>query len=63
MIVSRTGYTGELGYEIYFKEMKKMLKRYGMQYLKQVKNFNIQPVGLAARDSLRLEDGILFIWK
>ena len=53
MIISRTGYTGEPGFELYFEN----------QYAEQVwdavfeagKEFNIEPIGLGARDSLRLE--------
>lgn len=53
MIISRTGYTGEPGFELYFEN----------QYAEKVwnrifdagKQFNIEPIGLGARDSLRLE--------
>ena len=38
MIVSRTGYTGELGYELYFKGDEKTLKKFGIKFLKQEKN-------------------------
>ncbi len=53
MIISRTGYTGELGFELY------MANRYGVQTWRRVleagKPFEIEPVGLGARDTLRLE--------
>ncbi len=53
MLISRTGYTGEPGFELYFQN----------QYAAQVWDaifkagapFEIEPIGLAARDSLRLE--------
>ncbi len=57
MIVSRTGYTGELGYEIYFKGDDKIAEEVWNQIFAAGKEFNIQPVGLGARDSLRLEMG------
>lgn len=55
MIISRTGYTGELGFEIYF----------GVTHAEKIwntifdagKEFGITPIGLGARDTLRLEMG------
>ena len=53
IIISRTGYTGELGFELYIKN----------EYAERVWNiiFNtsikIHPIGLAARNTLRLEKG------
>lgn len=57
MIVSRTGYTGELGFEIYFKGNEKDAENLWNKILEAGKEFNIQPAGLASRDSLRLEMG------
>lgn len=57
MIVSRTGYTGELGYEIYFTGNEQTAEDIWNKVFTAGKEFNIQPVGLAARDSLRLEMG------
>ena len=57
MIISRTGYTGELGYEIYFKGDEATATKVWEQVFEAGKEFNIQPIGLAARDSLRLEMG------
>jgi len=57
MIVSRTGYTGELGYEIYFTGNEKTAEDIWDKVFAAGSEFNIQPVGLAARDSLRLEMG------
>lgn len=57
LIVSRTGYTGELGYEIYFKGSEEDATKVWEAIFEAGKEFNIQPVGLAARDSLRLEMG------
>jgi aminomethyltransferase len=53
VILSRTGYTGEIGFELYVKN----------ESVKQLWNaiFNtsieLKPIGLAARDTLRLEKG------
>jgi len=57
MIVSRTGYTGELGYELYFKGDDSTAEKIWNAIFEAGKEFNIQPVGLGARDSLRLEMG------
>ncbi len=51
-LISRTGYTGELGYELYFpKEEAAKL------WDKLLENKDVKPVGLGARDTLRLEMG------
>jgi len=57
MILSRTGYTGELGYELYFRGNEKIAEDLWNAVMKAGKEYNIQPAGLAARDSLRLEMG------
>jgi len=53
MIISRTGYTGEPGFELYFEN------KYANQVWEKVfaagEEFKIEPIGLGARDSLRLE--------
>ena len=59
MILSRTGYTGELGYELYFKGDEKTAEHIWNKIFEAGLEFNIQPVGLAARDSLRLEMGYM----
>ncbi len=53
VIISRTGYTGELGYEIYSKSNGAV----GIweQLIKVGQDAGIGPVGLACRDTLRLE--------
>ena len=53
VIVSRTGYTGELGYELYIQN-KDALKLW--DYLFSSK-YEVKPIGLAARNTLRLEKG------
>ncbi len=57
MILSRTGYTGELGYELYFKGNEEQAEEIWTKIIDAGKEFNISPIGLAARDSLRLEKG------
>lgn len=57
MIISRTGYTGELGFELYFKGNESEAENIWDAIFEAGKEFGIKPVGLAARDSLRLEMG------
>lgn len=52
MIVSRTGYTGELGYELYLPAEKAL-----ELWKKLAVDSRTMPVGLGARDTLRLEIG------
>ena len=56
-IVARTGYTGELGYEIYCPA--EITEQVWNQLLGQGKSFSLLPCGLGARDILRLEVGYL----
>jgi len=53
-IISHTGYTGELGFELQITPPK-MAKDIFRKILKAGKEFNIEPIGLGARDTLRLE--------
>jgi len=57
MIISRTGYTGELGFELYFNTDIETAKNVWNAIFEAGKEFGIQPVGLGARDTLRLEMG------
>jgi len=57
IIVSRTGYTGELGYELYFKGNSETAENIWDKLFENGKEFGIVPVGLGCRDSLRLEMG------
>lgn len=52
-IISRTGYTGELGYELYIPVEHSVMV--WNELWRIGKDFNLEPVGLGARDSLRLE--------
>ncbi len=53
MIISRTGYTGEPGFELYFDN--KHAARVWEAVFEAGAEFDIEPIGLGARDSLRLE--------
>ena len=53
VMVSRTGYTGEDGYEIMIKN-KDAVKMWDL-LLEKGKEFSLMPIGLGARDTLRLE--------
>ena len=52
VFISRTGYTGEDGFEVSISNDKA-----GDLWLKLCENENVKPIGLGARDSLRLEAG------
>ena len=56
-MISRTGYTGEDGFEIFFDSSKIDI----WDKLIQIGSptFNIKPAGLGARDTLRLEAGLM----
>lgn len=57
VIISRTGYTGELGFEIYFKTDTETAEKFWNEIFEAGKEFNIVPCGLGSRDTLRLEKG------
>lgn len=56
-IVSRTGYTGELGYELYFKGGEAEAKKVWDAIMEAGEEYGIEAVGLGCRDTLRLEKG------
>lgn len=51
-IISRTGYTGELGYEVYAQN-ENIIKLWNLL----LKDSRVKPAGLGSRDTLRLEMG------
>jgi aminomethyltransferase len=57
MIISRSGYTGELGFELYFNTDAEQAKKIWNSIFDAGKEFGIKPIGLGARDTLRLEMG------
>ena len=56
-LLSRTGYTGELGFEIYFASDKALGEKMWNAIFEAGREFGIEPIGLGARDTLRLEVG------
>lgn len=55
VIISATGYTGSGGFEIYCKNSE--VEQVWNNVMEAGKNYGIKPIGLAARDTLRLEMG------
>lgn len=55
VIISATGYTGSGGFEIYCKNSE--VEQIWNKVLEAGNDFGIKPIGLAARDTLRLEMG------
>ncbi|MFH4969116.1 glycine cleavage system aminomethyltransferase GcvT [Gaetbulibacter sp. M240] len=55
VIISATGYTGSGGFEIYCKNSE--VKQVWDKVLEAGSDYGIKPIGLAARDTLRLEMG------
>lgn len=55
VIISATGYTGSGGFEIYCKNSE--VEQVWNKVFEAGKEFGIKPIGLAARDTLRLEMG------
>jgi aminomethyltransferase len=59
-MLSRTGYTGEDGFEIFFDSSRIEIWSKLMQHAEK---FGIKPSGLGARDTLRLEAGLMLYGK
>lgn len=55
VIISATGYTGSGGFEIYCKNSE--VKQIWNKVFEAGKDYGVKPIGLAARDTLRLEMG------
>jgi len=55
VIISATGYTGSGGFEIYFKN--EVAENIWKKVFEAGASYGIKPIGLAARDTLRLEMG------
>ena len=58
LVVSRTGYTGELGYEVFCHPKDGAAVFDAIQTAGQ--RFGLKPMGLAALDLLRIEAGLIF---
>ncbi len=57
MLISATGYTGEKGFELYFEHKNADLKGLWDSIMEAGSTAGIEPAGLGARDTLRLEMG------
>lgn len=57
VIISATGYTGEKGFELYFNKNKTSPHKIWNKLMEAGREYDIQPAGLGARDTLRLEMG------
>lgn len=57
VIISATGYTGEKGFELYIDTRKADAVKIWKELLKTGEEFGLEPAGLGARDTLRLEMG------
>jgi aminomethyltransferase len=55
VVISNTGYTGAGGFELYFENAH--AEKMWNDIFKAGEEFNIKPIGLGARDTLRLEMG------
>lgn len=55
VVISNTGYTGAGGFELYFEN--KYAEKMWNDIFEAGKEFDIKPIGLGARDTLRLEMG------
>jgi aminomethyltransferase len=56
-LISRTGYTGEMGFEVYMPNDEALGKKVWDAIFAAGAEFDIEPIGLGARDTLRLEVG------
>ncbi|MEX0661440.1 MAG: glycine cleavage system aminomethyltransferase GcvT [Balneolaceae bacterium] len=57
VIISATGYTGEKGFELYIDTEKCDALKIWDEIMKAGKSYGLEPAGLGARDTLRLEMG------
>jgi aminomethyltransferase len=57
VVFSATGYTGEKGFELYFDKGRVDPEKVWNAIMEAGKGFGIEPCGLGARDTLRLEMG------
>lgn len=57
IIISATGYTGEKGFELYVNTEKADIIRLWSEILEAGEEFGLEPCGLGARDTLRIEMG------
>ena len=58
VIISATGYTGEKGFELYFDKNQNDAHQVWNKMMEAGKPHGLEPAGLGARDTLRLEFGL-----
>ena len=58
VVISATGYTGEKGFELYFDGEKNDPSKLWYDLMKAGEAYELEPAGLGARDTLRLEAGL-----
>lgn len=58
VIISATGYTGEKGFELYFDKYNNDPHQVWNKLMEAGENRGLEPAGLGARDTLRLEFGL-----
>lgn len=58
VIISETGYTGEKGFEVYFDKNEVNPGKVWDAIMEAGQEYDIEPAGLGARDTLRLEMGL-----
>ncbi len=58
VIISATGYTGEKGFELYFDKNQNTPQQVWNKLMKAGESRGLEPAGLGARDTLRLEFGL-----
>ncbi len=58
VVISVTGYTGEKGFELYFDAQNNDPSKVWYELMKTGEEYGIEPAGLGARDTLRLEAGL-----
>ncbi|MEX0994891.1 MAG: glycine cleavage system aminomethyltransferase GcvT, partial [Balneolaceae bacterium] len=59
VLISATGYTGERGFELYMDTRKANANSVWTALLEKGSKYGLEPAGLGARDTLRLEMGLL----
>lgn len=58
VVISATGYTGEKGFELYFDAEENDPVKIWNELMRVGEQFGMEPAGLGARDTLRLEAGL-----
>ena len=62
-LLSRTGYTGELGYEIYFKGDESQAETIWNALFESGKDYNIHSCRIGSKRFFEIGNGILSLWQ